>query len=288
MAPITMFTDLAQKEAVEDISALQIIARNATESCCSTLTSFNIDNRSSNITENDVNIWQLNFKFQRYENFCKTTAIVTTFINLTNMAMIFLISVDRFLYINYSLTYHSYVTIKRAIVSIVVTYIFFMILSIMGGVSAIQIDHRHLNNVLHFCTNSKFEVWFTTVLYIIMVILSTLTFGFYIKIALIAKQNVKIVAPHVISGENSATTNLTQNPKIKIKMYVLILGSYFALYFPVTLILMLRLSMDSSALEIIYYLTWLILYCNNFINPIIYVWYSKDFRVAFYKLLCCR
>ena len=208
---------------------------------------------------------------------------------MTNMAMIFLISAERFIYIRYPLTYHTFITTKKAIGAVIITWIVFVIHSMVGSLHAVYLDKENLNDTFHLCITASYQLWYLLESMGIFTILSTSTVIFYIKIALIAKESVQKIIPSLPSTSNSIENKKTTKiPRLKTRMFVLVLGSYFGFYLPAVLVIALQFMAGASYFEIVSYFSWLLFYCNNFINPLIYVWYSKDFRMAFHKLLFCK
>lgn len=70
-----------------------------------------------------------------------------------------------------------------------------------------------------------------------------------------------------------------------LKMILVIFISFMACYLPITLSKVLQ---SISGINFIFIISYVLVYCTTWVNPIIYVVMSSEFRQAYKNLLMCR
>ena len=207
-----------------------------------------------------------------------TLSLVSIF---NNVCSILSIAVDRYIFIAHGLRYLVLVTPTRTFLAIGFTWLYIITeTSLLIGLSKGPMTPTACN---YFLFLSKMV--YNNISIPRFVVLSLITVGFYIAISCIAyKQGKKIAALKQPYDTYEATTNRQQ--KRIAKMMIMILGTYFICYIPQIVISILeRVYTDSMAILVLEKISSLVFWTNTWINPMIYAWKSKDFRVAFRKLL---
>ena len=208
----------------------------------------------------------------------KTISLLST---VTNLASISWIAIDRFIFIAHPLHYPMWVTPRRTFYVITISWI----LSITEVVSLFYIGAN-----LKMGMTCKFSVFlsslvFNKILLPQIFVFAIITICFYVAICRIAyKQGQAIADLNQPYNTYEATTN--QQQKRIAKMIITVLGTYFACYLPqVAASVVLNNSKRTVFMQMVERGTVLIYWANTWLNPVIYAWKSKDFKVAFRKLL---
>ena len=208
----------------------------------------------------------------------KTLSMVST---ANSVFSILWIAVDRYIFIAYPLRYPIIVTPVRA----------FSVLACSWLVSSTELVVLILaGQNLKIGMQCKFPVFLSSLVYtqiIIpqLIVIALLTVSIYIAIARIAhKQGNAIAALNQAFDTQAAASN--RSAKKIIKMMGMVLGSFFVCYIPQSIAnYFLQENSESLILLHLEKVTALIFWANTWINPIIYAWKSKDFCLAFRKLL---
>ncbi|KAL0129704.1 hypothetical protein PUN28_001755 [Cardiocondyla obscurior] len=99
-------------------------------------------------------------------------------------------------------------------------------------------------------------------------------------------------------GEKKLVTKLTKNFKSHVKRFRvetkaaktlgIIVGVFVACWLPFFTLYLIRPFFPNFVNPVVFNILFWLGYCNSAINPFIYGFYSKDFRFAFKRIVCCR
>ena len=216
-----------------------------------------------------------------YLSLCLFHIFPTLLSILTNVSSIFWIAVDRYMFIAYPLHYPLFVTSTRTFLVIGFSWLFNTVqLAVM-----IAVGERP-----EIGMTCKYSIFLTKTMwnYIVMpefVVVTLITSVLYTAISCIAyKHGKKIAALKQPYNTYEATTNRQQ--KRIAKMMIMVLGTFFICNIPTATVSILEwFFTDSLLMLVLEKITVIILWTNTWINPIIYAWKSKEFQLAFRKLL---
>ena len=210
-----------------------------------------------------------------------------TFTSTTSCFSLLAVTYDRFIRITRSLTYHTIMTWKR---------VRLIIASVWGFVFAVTVVmpfaglHRLSPDIPFNCFDfsSVFSPeYMITLLFGLGVIPFFIMCGMYTKIFIIVLE--KIRAEVAMSPPPPGNATSTSNPKSEwksIKSLLVILGFTGLAWLPFTVVLMLEVYTDFTAiLALRTTLSWLT-YLNSGLNPIIYSLRNDDFKRA-WRRHCC-
>ena len=208
--------------------------------------------------------------------------IVSTLLAISgNIFSIFMIAVDRYMFIAYPLHYPIHVTSKKTFLAIGFTWLFATVqLAVM-----IAVGKRPVIGMT--CTYSIFltrTMWnyITVPEYLVASVMTTVL---YIVISYIAyKHGQRIAALRQPYNSSEATSNRQQ--KRTAKMMIMVVGTFFLCYIPILIVTILEWFFpESILLYVLEKIAVVIAWTNTWINPFIYAWKSKQFELAFRKLL---
>ena len=212
---------------------------------------------------------------------CLVEKTISASSTLTNLVSISWIAIDRFIFIAHPLHYPMWVTPRRTFYVITISWI----LSITEVVGLFSIGANLKMGMT--CKMPVFlsNVVFNQILVPQIFLFAFITICFYVAICRIAyKQGQAIAALNQPYNTYEATTN--QQQKRIAKMMITVLGTYFACYLPqVAASVVLNYSKRTVLMQMVERGTVLIYWANTWLNPVIYAWKSKEFKVAFRKLL---
>ena len=211
---------------------------------------------------------------------CLVEKTISALSTLTNLVSISWIAIDRFIFIAHPLHYPMWVTPRRTFCVITISWI----LSITEVVGLFSIGANLKMGMTCklpvFLSNLVFNQIFVPQIFVFAFI----TICFYVAICRIAyKQGQAIAALNQSYNTHEATTNPQQ--KRIAKMMITVLGTYFACYLPQIAASIILNSKRTIFNQMVERGTVLIYWANIWLNPVIYAWKSKDFKVAFRKLL---
>ena len=212
---------------------------------------------------------------------CLTEKYFSTISTSNNVFSILWIAVDRYIFIAHPLRYTMLVTSTRTFLVIGFTWLF----------TTTELAFMFIvGQELVMGMTCKFAVFLSKLVYSYLLlpqvgIIAVITACLYIAIARIAyKQGKAIAALNQPYDTYEASANRQQ--KRIAKMMITVLGTFFLCYIPQSLAsVLLKTYTNSLSIVILEKITVLIYWTNTWVNPIIYAWKSKDFRVAFRKLL---
>ena len=215
-----------------------------------------------------------------YIPLCLVHKFLSLLSTANNVLSILWIAVDRYIFIARPLHYCLIVTSTRT----------FLVIGFTWLITTIEVAVVFaVGQSLKMGMTCKYSIFLTKMVYnnIILpqlLVLFPVTVSFYIAIGCIAyKQGKKIAALNKPYDTYEATTNRQQ--KRIAKMMIMVLGTYSICLIPQNIASILqRVYPDSMLILVLEKITVFIFWTDTWINPIIYAWKSKDFRLAFRKL----
>ena len=212
---------------------------------------------------------------------CPFHIVFTLLSIMNNICSIFWIAVDRYIFISHPLHYPLLVTSTRTFSAIGFTWLFTAVqLAVMFAVG----QRPEIGMTCRHSIYLTKAMWNYIILPEVLVI-ALITTVLYTAISCIAYgQGKKIAALKQPYNTYEATTN--QQQKRIAKMMLLVLGTFFMCYIPQSIVSILEwFYKDSLVMVVLEKITVIVFWTNTWINPIIYAWNSKDFQLAFRKLL---
>ena len=191
--------------------------------------------------------------------------------SLNNCLALFIISVDRLIYIIYSLEYYTILTIRKALATVATLFLIsltFPLLCIMIGFQGNLTNERCIFPV---CLK-RAAVIILSIPYFIFI---PITVGCYIKIGCVALKQKRTIS--VL--ETGTVTHSNNGPDFKItKVMLKVLIVYVGCSCMLVATVLSRVLLEGIHQEIMYDLAYGFWRINKWVNPIIYVWKSKRFR----------
>ena len=191
--------------------------------------------------------------------------------SLSNCLALFVISIDRLIYIIYSLEYYTILTIRKALATVatlLLISLIFPLLCIMIGFQGKFSDERCIFPV---CLTRAAVIIFSVPYFIFIPI----TVGCYIKIGQVAFKLKRSIS----ALETGTVTHTNNGPDFKItKVMLTVLIVYVGCNCMLVGTVLSRVLLEGIHQEIMYDLAYGIWRINKWVNPIIYVWKSKRFR----------
>ena len=191
--------------------------------------------------------------------------------SLSNCLALFVISIDRLIFIIYSLEYYTILTIRKAVA--IVATLFMISLTLPLLCIAIGFQGKFTDAQCIFPVSLDLRAAF--ILSFPFYILIPITVGCYVKIGCVALKQKRTIG--VL--ETGSVTHTNNGPDFKItKVMLNVLIIYVGCNFMLVLPLIFRRFLEGVHQEIMYDTTLGIWRINKWVNPIIYVWKSKRFR----------
>ena len=191
--------------------------------------------------------------------------------SLGNILALFVIGIDRLIYIVYSLEYYTIVTVKRAWVTVTVLALMALLVPLPCVTFGYQGNYGDGICASHVSLTPT-AIMVIGLPYLIFI---TSTVGCYIKIGLVALKQKRAVGS--LEAGTLHHNNSTTDFKItKVMLNVLIV--YIGCNIMLILRSILGRLLEGSQREVMYELAIGIWRINKWVNPIIYVWTSKRFR----------
>ena len=223
--------------------------------------------------------------FAKWSRLCLAKEITNSLQSFGSITGIFLIAVDRFIFIEKPLRYHDIMTVRKALFSCTLMWI----LSIVVGPVPVPF---FVNPVpTEVCDTSIWSsVYFYGVIAPLFGIITTANIIMYLRIAYVAFSKSKTtVTPFVLTDRDSSEISKQVKKGTKItKMLSIVLGLYFVLYLPSILFGSFGQENDSDVLIVVKYVSFILFFTAMCVNPVIYAWKSKDFKRAFSQILFFR
>ena len=191
--------------------------------------------------------------------------------SLSNCFALFVISVDRLIYITFSLEYYTILTRRKALAIVATLFLIslaFPLLCIMFGFQGKFTDER--------CTFPVSLNWTAAIILSVpFYIFIPITVGCYIKIGCVAFKQKRAIS----AFETGPATHTNNGPDFKIaKVMLNVLIIYVGCNFMLVVPWMFRSFREGIYQETVYDVAFGIWRINKWVNPVIYVWKSKRFR----------
>ena len=195
-----------------------------------------------------------------------------------NMLMIFYLSIDRYIYIAHALRYQDLVTTQRTAILLCITWTWIFI-----TIPAMFFFANHLTVDMP-CKYFIFLDDWVQDYYLLpqFMLIVSLTIGFHLAIARIARKQARAIADSQQPYDTMATAINKSTKKIS-RTLGMVLGVYLLSIVPQFTVASVPQTQDNSLL--LEKFTVCLYWANTWANPLIYAWRLKDFRIAFKKLL---
>ena len=223
---------------------------------------------------------------------CKTFTTISMGSSLINL---FLLAMDRYISVFYSLKYLSIMRQTRANVLVAIAWIY------MSSSTIVFIWVFDTWKSGTYCALVRIV---PAVLYYGFFVLNiftfvTITIVLYAKIFYTARKQANIISIQAASvsgkcqdsnGRSYSVAQRATRKEAKVtQMMGLVLGFFLLCWIPYTVLNILRgrVTVAPRWLDIMYKLSISLLYSNSFMNPIIYGWKNRTFRSAYKRLWMC-
>ena len=237
----------------------------------------NADNRTEQLGSNTTSNAN---DFSEWLQLCFAKELAVIFQSSGSISGIFLITIDRFLFVEKPLRYYSLMDERKALVACFIMWT----ITVVSGPVTLSFFLRPM--ATKQCDTST---WSTTYLYGVSMPLfaaiSVTTVVLYLRIALVACRKQNAVAPALPSGQSAEHREKLNKGNKVTKMLSIVLGLYFVFYLPSIAFGAVDDKNSSFFLALMKYLSYLLWYCAMCVNPFTYAWKSKEFRKAFWHLL---
>ena len=218
--------------------------------------------------------------FAKWSRMCLAKEITNTLQSFGSIICIFLISVDRFIFIEKPLRYYGLMDIRKALFSCMSLWI----VCVVVGPVLIPL-YVHPEPAQPCDTSLWSSMYFYGIVTPLFTVLTVTNVILYIRIAYVAFSKSNSVAPATLSAQNQEFYKKVRKENKITKMLSIVLGLYVALYLPTVIFGSFGGESSLDILIVIKYISYMLWFTAMCVNPFIYVWKSKDFRKAFVLLL---
>ena len=191
---------------------------------------------------------------------------------LSSMLHLLMVTMERYIFINYPLKYHFLIT--RRIICLLISIPW--LVSFLTNIILI---------ILSFMCIPKNLKLLRLIILCGYIIESIIIVTLYIKMLRIVQKQVRQIRNLSFWNRNGSISESER--KVTITMG-LIVGAFVISWMPERLYLLLITLDVITHNNIIYLVFGLIGYCNSVVNCFIYAWKNSQFRRAYYSLLCCQ
>ncbi|CAD5111582.1 DgyrCDS883 [Dimorphilus gyrociliatus] len=231
---------------------------------------------------------------------CVIWCVVDVLCCTASILNLLIISLDRWLAISYPMRYHSFATRKRAIIAIILVWFLSVLICLppVFGWRKEPTDENkcELTDEIGYVIYSALgSFWIPSIILIIV----------YSRIYVVAARQTKQIAKQQAQlGEikEEETPSVSSSPAIKVKdalplrklkkfakekraakTLAVVVGTFLVCWTPFFTVYILHnfVSVPKTLFKIVFWLG----YCNSALNPMIYPFFSRDFRTAMKKML---
>lgn len=197
-----------------------------------------------------------------------------------------MISLERYVAVKYSLHYHSIVTNRKAVFSIVFIWVYSIVVSCAAFVSLI----KEPDNKSCFFVGRAYVTFITFASFVVPV--GVMAFAYW-NIFLVARMHARSIHSQAISSDPDAPGSSNSKRRIKrelkgAKTLTVIMGTHFVCWCPLFIFLLVYTycpSCRGKTMNITNYIILILRYCNSFANPLIYSGINKQFRAGIKRFL---
>ena len=214
---------------------------------------------------------------------CLTCTTFITISQLNSLLNLMAIAVDRYLAVFYSLNYVRIMSQVRAAILVACVWIY------TTSFSLFFIWHLNIWNPNTYCSLVRvLPSSIYTGFYVVNILIALSTsIALHVKVAIVARKQVRLIAINTIT--DNGRPNISRKDAKVTRMTAMVLCAFMCCWTPYMILNIIRGRMARAPqwLDIMYKLSLCVLYSNSFVNPIIYGWKNKLFRLAFISLLSC-
>ena len=198
--------------------------------------------------------------------------------SISNGLALCVISIDRLMYMVYSLEYHTIMTVRKVRATVSSLVVFSVLLPLLCYLFGYQ--GRYTDGKCE--THIGMHVLAGAILSLPIFIVMPITIGCYIKIGLVALAQKRAISA-AASGPVPPTETGTDYKITKVMLNVLVI--YIGCNFMLFLVSLLSAFLSGFQKEIMYGVVIGFWRVNKWVNPVIYVWKSKRFRKHIQRFL---